>query len=208
MRLASCSAPGAAEHASAFPPETSERRLGRRSVALTTGEETIGRAERWLRSEGWSAYKFSHSSPLLELSRKVLAELDVHMILEKLGPLRQRTVYRLLLHHSRLHFHLTPIYESWLKLSERWLATLTTKKLQRSAYRNVRELASDIRASLATSNDNPTHSGESRKQVLEGLDRYCIANSQCASPVDDLITFESGELSIPEPVKQTIHRTD
>ena len=38
---------------------------------------------------------------------------------------------------------------------ERWFAALTTKKLQRSAHRNVKELAADILAWADTWNQKP-----------------------------------------------------
>lgn len=38
---------------------------------------------------------------------------------------------------------------------ERWFSALTTKKLQRSAHRNVKELAADIKAWVDYWNENP-----------------------------------------------------
>ena len=42
-----------------------------------------------------------------------------------------------------------------MNLVERWFSALTTKKLKRSAHRNVKELAADILDWAATWNENP-----------------------------------------------------
>ena len=60
---------------------------------------------------------------------------------------------------------------------ERWFSALTTKKLQRSAHRSVKELAADIKAWVAHWNENPTpfvwH--KSAEEILERLAGYCAA---------------------------------
>jgi hypothetical protein len=57
-------------------------------------------------------------------------------------------IQRWLLRHPRFVLHFTPTGGSWLNLVERWFAALTTKKLQRSSHRSVRELSE---ADLGTS---------------------------------------------------------
>ncbi len=57
--------------------------------------------------------------------------------------------------HRRFHFHFTPTYGSWMNIVERWFSALTTKKLKRSAHRSVKELAADIKAWVATWNEDP-----------------------------------------------------
>jgi hypothetical protein len=42
-----------------------------------------------------------------------------------------------------------------MNLVERWFSALTTKKLQRSAHRTVKDLAADSRSWAETWNDNP-----------------------------------------------------
>ena len=87
------------------------------------------------------------------------------------------TVHKWLLRHPRFHFHLTPTYGSWMNLVERWFSTLTTPKLQRSAHRNVKELAADIKAWAATWNENPRPLvwTKTAEQILERLAGYCAA---------------------------------
>ena len=77
------------------------------------------------------------------------------MILDNLPDPQDPQVHRWLLRHRRFHFHFTPTYGSWMNLVERWFSALTTKKLKRSAHRNVKELAADILDWAATWNENP-----------------------------------------------------
>jgi transposase len=112
---------------------------------------------------------------LNKLNRNVPPALDVHVILDNLATHKTPTVHKWLLRHRRFHFHFTPTYGSWMNLVERWFSALTTKKLQRSAHRNVTELAADIQAWANTWNENPTpfvwH--KTAEQILERLAAWC-----------------------------------
>jgi transposase len=114
---------------------------------------------------------------LNKVNRNVPDELDVHVILDNLSTHTTPTVQRWLLRHRRFHLHFTPTYGSWMNLVERWFAALTTKKLQRSAHRSVKELAADINTWVEHWNDNPTpfvwH--KSAEHILERLASYCAA---------------------------------
>ena len=120
---------------------------------------------------------------LNKVNRNVPAELDVHVILDNLSAHKTPTVQNWLLRHRRFHLHFTPTYGSWMNLVERWFAALTTKKLQRSAHRTVKELAADIEAWAATWNENPTpfvwH--KSAEEILERLAGYCATINQNAT---------------------------
>jgi transposase len=120
---------------------------------------------------------------LNKVNREVPAELDVHVILDNLATHKTPTVQRWLLRHRRFYLHFTPTYGSWMNLVERWFSALTTKKLQRSAHRDVKELAADIRAWVEHWNANPVpfvwH--KSAEQILERLADYCAAINQDAT---------------------------
>ncbi len=75
---------------------------------------------------------------LNKVNRNVPAELDVHVILDNLSAHKTPTVQRWLLRHKRFHLHFTPTYGSWMNLVERWVSTLTTKKLFCNAQHTVR----------------------------------------------------------------------
>lgn len=114
---------------------------------------------------------------LNKVNREVPDELAVHVILDNLATHKTPTVQKWLLRHKRFHFHFTPTYGSWMNLVERWFSALTTKKLQRSAHRNVKELAADIRAWADNWNTDPKpfvwH--KTAEQILERLAAYCAA---------------------------------
>ena len=95
-------------------------------------------------------------------------------------------------HSSRLQFgtrplpshpHVPPTAASCVNLVERWVSGLPTKKLQRSAHRNVNEPAADIQAWAAAWNDNPTpfvwH--KTAEQILERLADYCATINKGAT---------------------------
>src|SRR4051794_26641589 len=92
---------------------------------------------------------------LNKVNRSVPAALDVHVILDNLSAHKTPTVQKWLLRHGRFHLHFTPTYGSWMNLVERWFSALTTKKLQRSAHRSVKELAADITAWAETMERGP-----------------------------------------------------
>ena len=114
---------------------------------------------------------------LNKVNRQVPAELDVHVILDNLSAHKTPTVHKWLLRHRRFHLHFTPTYGSWMNMVERWFSALTTKKLQRSAHRNVKELAADILAWADTWNENPRPFvwTKTAEDILERLASYCTA---------------------------------
>src|SRR5918994_838413 len=120
---------------------------------------------------------------LNKVNRTVPTGLDVHVILDNLSAHKTPTVQRWLLRHRRFHLHFTPTYGSWMNLVERWFSALTTKKLQRSTHRSVKELAGDIQTWADTWNDNPSpfvwH--KSAEAILERLAGYCGAINERAS---------------------------
>jgi transposase len=48
-----------------------------------------------------------------------------------------------------------PTSSSWLNMVERWFSELATKILQRGVHTNVQALEADIRAWIATWNEDP-----------------------------------------------------
>lgn len=114
------------------------------------------------------------------IDRNVPKDLDVHIILDNLSAHKAPKVKTWLLRHRRFHLHFTPTYGSWMNMVERWFSALTTKKLQRSAHRSVKELAADIKAWAAAWNEDPKpfvwH--KTAEQILERLAGYCAAVNQ------------------------------
>jgi transposase len=110
-----------------------------------------------------------------KINNEVPADLAVHVVLDNLSAHKTPLVHKWLLRHPRFHFHFTPTYGSWMNLVERWFSTLTTKKLQHSAHRSVKELADDIRAWADTWNNDPKpftwH--KTADEILQRLAHFC-----------------------------------
>ena len=114
---------------------------------------------------------------LNKINREVPDDLEVHIVLDNLQTHKTPKVHAWLLRHRRFHLHFTPTYSSWLNLVERWFSALTTKKLQRSAHRHVRELAADIRDWIEVWNTDPKPFvwTKTADQILDAIGRYCGA---------------------------------
>ena len=101
-------------------------------------------------------------------------DLAVHVVLDNASTHKTPAIHRWLLAHPRFTFHFTPTSSSWLNLVERWFAELTTKKLQRSAHRNIKDLTADLAAWVAGWNENPKpfvwH--KTADQILDSLKKY------------------------------------
>src|SRR3954462_2413848 len=112
---------------------------------------------------------------LQPLDREVPADLDVHLVLDNVSTHKTPVIKRWLQTHPRFALHFTPTSSSWLNLVERWFSELTTKKLQRGAHRSTRALNHDIRAWIATWNDDPQPYvwTKTADQILESITRYC-----------------------------------
>jgi transposase len=112
---------------------------------------------------------------LQTIDREVPANLDVHLVLDNASTHKTPTIKRWLLAHPRFKLHFTPTSSSWLNLVERWFSELTTKKLKRSAHTSVPALNHDIRAWIATWNENPQPFvwTKTADQILESITRYC-----------------------------------
>ena len=118
---------------------------------------------------------------LERIDAEVPADLAVHLVLDNYATHKTPAIKRWLLRHPRFHLHFTPTGASWLNLVERWFAELTTKKIKRGAHTSVPPLERDIRAWIATWNEDPRPFVwlKTADQILASLARYCerISNS-------------------------------
>lgn len=112
---------------------------------------------------------------LATLDQRVPADLAVHVVLDNASTHKTPAIKKWLAAHPRFVLHFTPTSSSWLNLVERWFAELTTKKLQRGAHRSVRALNADIRAWIATWNDDPKPYvwTKTADQILDSIAKYC-----------------------------------
>ena len=112
---------------------------------------------------------------LQTIDRDVPDHLDVHLVLDNSSTHKTPAIKRWLAAHPRFHLHFTPTSSSWLNLVERWFAELTTKLLKRGAHHSVNALNADIRAWIATWNEDPKPFVWTKpaEQILESIARYC-----------------------------------
>ncbi len=109
------------------------------------------------------------------IDKSVPAHLDVHLVVDNSSTHKTSAIQRWLLRHPRFSLHYTPTYSSWLNLVERWFAELTSKWLQRSTHRSVKELTASIRTWVTNWNDDPRpfvwH--KTADEILDNLAAYC-----------------------------------
>jgi transposase len=112
---------------------------------------------------------------LQTIDREVPAEFAVHLVLDNSSTHKTPAIQRWLAAHPRFVLHFTPTSSSWLNLVERWFAELTTKLLRRGTHHTVRQLNADIRAWIATWNENPRPFvwTKTADEILDSIARYC-----------------------------------
>jgi len=112
---------------------------------------------------------------LQRIDREVPADLAVHLVLDNSSTHKTPAIQRWLSAHPRFVLHFTPTSSSWLNLVERWFSELTTKKLRRGTHRSVPDLNADIRAWIATWNEDPRPYvwTKTADQILDSIARYC-----------------------------------
>jgi len=92
---------------------------------------------------------------LKKVDAETPSELDLHLIVDNYGTHKHPRVKSWLRRHPRFHLHFIPTSSSWLNLVERWFRDLTTKRIRRGSFRNVRELIAAIKQYLDNHNQNP-----------------------------------------------------
>ena len=137
------------------------------ALDLTTGK-VIGRLHSRHRAIEFKQF-------LQTLDREVPAALDLHLVLDNSSTHKTPAIQKWLAAHPRFVLHFTPTSSSWLNLVERWFGELTSKLLKRGTHHSVRELNADIRAWIATWNDDPRPFvwTKTADQILDSIARYC-----------------------------------
>ncbi len=83
------------------------------------------------------------------------AGLGVHLVCDNYATHNTPEIRTWLERHPRFHVHFTPTGSSWMNQVERWFGLLTDKLIRRGVHTSVQALENDIRAWIATWNDNP-----------------------------------------------------
>jgi transposase len=81
--------------------------------------------------------------------------VTIHLILDNYGTHKTPKVKRWLARHPEYVVHFTPTSGSWLNQVERFFSEITTKRIRRGAFKNVKSLEAAIEGYLAEHNDDP-----------------------------------------------------
>ena len=92
---------------------------------------------------------------LTAIDKAVPAGLDVHLVCDNYVTHNTAEIKTWLARHPRFYVHFTPTGPSWMNQVERWFGLLTDKLIRRGVHTSVQALENDIRAWIATWNDNP-----------------------------------------------------
>ena len=82
-------------------------------------------------------------------------DLTLHLIVDNYGTHKHPRVKNWLKRHPRFVLHFTPTSSSWLNLVERWFSEITTKRIRRGSFQNVKELITAINNFIESHNQNP-----------------------------------------------------
>jgi len=89
------------------------------------------------------------------IDTKTPSDLDVHLIVDNYGTHKHQRVQNWLKRHPRFHLHFTPTSSSWLNMVECWFSELTSKRIRRGSFKNVKELIMAIKQYIESHNQNP-----------------------------------------------------
>ena len=111
---------------------------------------------------------------LAAIDKAVPADLDVHLICDNYATHNTPEIRTWLARHPRFHVHFTPTGSSWMNQVERWFGLLTDKLIRRGVHTSVQALENDIKAWIATWNDNPRPFSwtKSADEILNSLADY------------------------------------
>jgi transposase len=86
---------------------------------------------------------------------KTPTDLTLHLIVDNYGTHKHSRVQSWLKRHPRFVLHFTPTSSSWLNLVERWFSEITTKRIRRGSFQNVKGLITAINNYIESHNQNP-----------------------------------------------------
>ncbi len=82
-------------------------------------------------------------------------DLNLHLIVDNYGTHKHPRVVRWLNRHPRFYLHFIPTFSSWLNMVECWFSQITSKKIRRGSFKNVKELIKTIKQYIESHNQNP-----------------------------------------------------
>lgn len=117
---------------------------------------------------------------LMRLDADLPPEGDVHVIMDNYGTHKVPKVARWFARHPRYHLHFTPTSASWLNQVERFFAQITTRRIRRGTFENVRALETAINNYLVHHNQHckPFVWTATADAILDKVKRFCERTSE------------------------------
>jgi transposase len=92
---------------------------------------------------------------LQTINVKTPPDMALHLIVDNYGTHKHPRVQRWLERHPRFVLHFIPTSSSWVNMVERWFAEITSKRIRRGSFRNLKELIKAINGYIESHNQNP-----------------------------------------------------
>ncbi len=129
------------------------------------------------------------------------ARQQIHIILDNLSAHKTRLVDEFLQKHSRVHFHFTPTYSSWLNQVELWFGKIERDLIARGVFTSVNDLARKIRRYIKaySANAKPIqwkYSDPTRRIRSNELRRWLFASLPRAQQAGGAATRQCQDLSV------------
>ena len=86
---------------------------------------------------------------------KTPTDVALHLIVDNYGTHKHPRVQSWLKRYPRFHLHFIPTSSSWLNMIERWFSEITSKRIRRGSFKNVKELIVAIKQYIDSHNQNP-----------------------------------------------------
>jgi transposase len=111
---------------------------------------------------------------LITIDKAVPDELDIHLVCDNYATHKTDMINNWLARHPRFHIHFTPTGSSWVNQVERFFGLITDKLIRRGVHTSVQALEADIRAWIATWNQNPRPFAwtKTADEILNSLTKY------------------------------------
>jgi transposase len=92
---------------------------------------------------------------LQTINVKTPTDMALHLIIDNYGAHKHPRVQSWLSRHPRFVLHFIPTSSSWVNMVERWFAEITSKRIRRGSFRNVKDLIKTINSYIESHNQNP-----------------------------------------------------
>lgn len=92
---------------------------------------------------------------LQTINARTPEDLALHLIVDNYGTHKHPRVKSWLSRHPRFVLHFIPTSSSWVNLVERFFSEITSKRIRRGSFRNVKDLINAINSYIESHNQNP-----------------------------------------------------